>query len=318
MKWRSPYCLYKLFVIVVLSNKILSFFFRHVVLKKLQGAGQLVVSSRFVLFKSYSNMKLCYYKAVGFSLTILAVAQYHKRLTYITCIIALVLCTLLGNAQYSGVGTWQVINIRGTLTQKTSYFIEPQVRSLQLYNNFHYHELKAGLVAKVHPNATVGLGVGQYTTYQEMGNFTKPAPSREIRVWPQLVLTQQLGRLRVEQRYRAELRFTNTGYRTRIRYRAGLSYALHRLQKNNLQLNLNSELFFGTKQPYFARNRNQLAITHTINKVHSWQVGLIQQTDYLTTDEVGRNFLQLGWFINLTHKKSNVVNTANEANTKDN
>jgi hypothetical protein len=59
------------------------------------------------------------------------------------------------------------------------------------------------------------------TRVPENKNFEN---NNEIRIWPQITLYQNIGSLRVEQRYRSESRFTTRGYRNRFRYRCGLSY----------------------------------------------------------------------------------------------
>jgi hypothetical protein len=52
--------------------------------------------------------------------------------------------------------------------------------------------------------------------YKEGGDFVLPKNNDEIRLWPQLLLTQQLGKFIVEQRGRVEMRFTKSGYRNRF------------------------------------------------------------------------------------------------------
>jgi hypothetical protein len=51
------------------------------------------------------------------------------------------------------------------LNDKWSAFAEAQLRSLKLYDHFHYYEYKGGLNYTVHPNLTLTLGAGSYQTY---------------------------------------------------------------------------------------------------------------------------------------------------------
>ena len=99
--------------------------------------------------------------------------------------------------------------------------MEAQLRSLSFYNNFHYHELKGGLDYKFSKNVKFTIGLGDYNTYSEQGNFKTPMRSDEIRLWPQIGINQELGKLLLEHRYRYELRFTDDGLNGRFRYRFG-------------------------------------------------------------------------------------------------
>lgn len=121
-------------------------------------------------------------------------------------------------------GSWNILNVKYSLNDKTSFFGEGQLRSLKFYDNFHYYEYKGGINYKVYKNVKLTIGAGSYQTYKEGGNFVLPKNNDEFRIWPQVILFQSIGSLKVEQRYRAELRWTSNGYRNRFRYRVGVSY----------------------------------------------------------------------------------------------
>lgn len=63
------------------------------------------------------------------------------------------------------------------------------------------------------------LGAESYQTFKEGGNFALLKNNNEFRIWPQVTSSQKIGKIKIEQRYRAELRFTSNGYRNRFRYR---------------------------------------------------------------------------------------------------
>ena len=125
--------------------------------------------------------------------------------------------------QTSGLGTWNIVNVKYNFEEKWSAFGEAQIRSLKFYNNFHYYEYKVGVNYKIEKNLMVSLGAGSYQTFKEGGNFIFPKNNNEFRLWPQVILFQSIGKFKIEQRYRAELRFTSNGYRNRFRYRFGVS-----------------------------------------------------------------------------------------------
>ncbi len=233
-------------------------------------------------------------------------------------IIILILSTNTSVAQNFDIGSWNILNLKYNVDDKWSVFGEAQLRSLKFYNNFHYYEYKGGVNYKVHKNATLSLGAGSYQTYKEGGNFVIPKNNDEFRIWPQIIIFQSLGKLKIEQRYRAEFRFTNNGYRNRFRYRLGISYPFGK-ERNNYkpyQISASNELFFTDKEPYFERNRMLAAFNYKPSKSTTLQVGYLHQFDYKINDETGRDFLQIGYFIELFRKQS--TNTNYDIDLKDN
>lgn len=209
------------------------------------------------------------------------------------------------DAQTNDLGTWQFLNLKYSHDKNWSFFGESQLRSLKLYNDFHYYEIKGGLNYKKAENYMLTLGVGTYQTYSEGGNFTYPKNNNEIRIWPQIVLQQTVGFIKIEQRYRTELRFTSSGYRNRFRYRFGISY-LFGENKNDFkpfQINVSNELFLTNKEPFFERNRFVIALNYKTSKSTTFQLGYVNQFDYKINDETGRDFLQVGYFVELFRNK---------------
>jgi len=205
-------------------------------------------------------------------------------------------------AQTQLLGTWNVINAKYILSNKLNIFSEAQLRSLKTYDHFHYHEIKAGINYELTKGLKVATCVGKYDTYKEGGNFVLPKNTDEIRWWQQATLDQTLHDLRIEQRYRMESRFTTAGFRIRYRYRVGLSYEFGKPVKHNKPfiLSLSNEVFFGTLEPYFERNRIQAALTYKLNKKLAFQAGYIHQFDYKINDETGKDFLQLGIYVEIS------------------
>jgi Protein of unknown function (DUF2490) len=209
------------------------------------------------------------------------------------------------HSQYAALGSWNFVNVKYTLNDKWSVFGEAQFRSLQFYNHFHYYEYKSGTNYKVHPNLQLTLGAGHYKTFKEGGNFVKPVNNNEFRIWPQITMNHNLWNLKIEQRYRAEMRFTINGYRNRFRYRLGLSYPFGADKKGYkpFQLNGSNELFFTDKEPYFERNRLLFSLNYKTSRATSLQLGYLHQFDYRINDETGRDFLVLGLFLEISRKQ---------------
>ncbi|MBA4260137.1 MAG: hypothetical protein C0446_13315 [Chitinophaga sp.] len=226
----------------------------------------------------------------------------------------LALHPVISYSQQIVLGSWNILNIKYNYNDKLSLFGEAQLRSLRFYNNFHYYEYKGGINYKVHKNVKLTLGAGSYQTYKEGGNFVLPKNNDEFRVWPQIILFQSIGKFKIEQRYRAELRWTSNGYRNRFRYRLGASYPFGK-ERNGykpFQSSISNELFFTNNEPYFERNRLQYTISYKPSKATTLQIGYLHQFDYKINDETGRDFLVIGFYYELFRKFTTKTETENE------
>ncbi len=214
----------------------------------------------------------------------------------------------VGHGQNSGLGSWNILNGKYNINEKWSVFGEAQLRSLEFYDRFHYYEYKGGVNYKVLSSLIFTFGAGDYNTYNEGGNFILPMNNDEFRLWPQIALIQSIGKLKIEQRYRVEFRFTSNGYRNRYRYRLGISYPLGKEVNGYkpFQLGISDELFFTDKAPYFERNRLLFSINYKVSKDTSVQLGYLTQFDYKINNETGRDFFQVGLFFDLSRKNSNI------------
>jgi long-subunit fatty acid transport protein len=230
---------------------------------------------------------------------------------------AIVIILFNTNSSFSqgfDLGTWNILNIKYSFNDKLSFFAEGQLRSLKFYNHFHYYEYKGGINYKVHKSVKLTLGAGNYQTYKEGGSFILPKNNNEFRLWPQITLFHEIKNIRIEQRYRAELRWTSSGYRNRFRYRIGLSYQFGK-EKNGFkpfQTSISNEIFFTDKEPYFERNRIQLTFNYKPSRSSTIQIGYLHQFDYKINDETGRDFLVIGFYYELFRKSTSKAKTDNE------
>lgn len=209
-------------------------------------------------------------------------------------------------SQNNQLGSWNILNSNYHLNDTWSIWAEGQIRSLGFYSNFHYYEYKGGFSSQVHKNIKLTLGAGSYQTYNEGGNFLLPKNNDEFRLWPQIILSQNIDKFKLEQRFREELRFTSNGYRNRIRYRLGASYSFGKMKKINkpFQVQISNELFFTDKEPYFERNRFLVNFQIKTTQSSSIQIGYLHQFDYRINDETGRDFLVLGFSFDVFRKSS--------------
>ena len=234
------------------------------------------------------------------------------------CILLLGFMPFVTEAQTFDLGSWNILNLKYNANKNWSVFGEAQLRSLKFYNNFHYYEYKVGVNYKARKNVTLAIGAGSYQTYKEGGDFVKPKNNDEFRIWPQVLVFQSIGKVKIEQRYRTEFRFTSNGYRNRFRYRLGLSYPFGKESNDYkpFQISVSNEIFFTDKEPYFERNRLLFAFNYKPAKATTLQIGYLHQFDYKINDETGRDFLQVGYFIEIFRKQS--TNNTTNTDLKDN
>jgi len=206
-------------------------------------------------------------------------------------------------------GSWLVgtVQLPGSPTHRWGGFAEVQVRTNAVFNDYFYHELKAGGSFDIDPNFTVGLAGGRYSTsdYQDLG--AGPL-NTEKRLWEQIILTQYSHRLKLEHRYRIEQRwFTfrddRTEFRQRFRYRLNGFLPLNhkKIEPGTAFLVAYDEIFLNPKGPVFERNRVYGGVGYQLNKNFIVQVGYVNQANYNYTTTQGQFVLQN------TAAKNNVV-----------
>jgi hypothetical protein len=216
-------------------------------------------------------------------------------------------CGITGFSQTDGTGTWNVLNIKKTFNPKWNAFFEAQARSQQLFNNFSYHEMKAGIGYNIGTKLSIVVAAGQYVTYDPTGNFKSPVSSHEFRFWQQFTLTNNIEPFKLEHRYRTEQRWTSSGYRNRFRYRLNglLPINKKKIENHTLYASVYDEVFFTNEKPYFERNRVYGGIGYNFNSLFSLQVGWIRQYDLkVVGNSTGKNYLQTNLFFSIGEHKT--------------
>jgi hypothetical protein len=193
-------------------------------------------------------------------------------------------------------GSWNSLQFRYQINEKWVFNAEAQLRSLRFYDHFHYHEYKAWMLYRLRPELTLALGAGDYDTYGSGGDFVVPKNNDEFRLWPQLQVLQNIGKVKIEHRYRFEMRFADQGYRNRFRYRIQLNYPLFGAE-SRWSVQASSELFFTNRVAYFERVRSQAGLNIKLNRHLSLLPGYLYQFDYRINDETGRDFVVMGLLI---------------------
>ena len=206
------------------------------------------------------------------------------------------------SAQPKGPGTWNVGNVQYHMNEKWVAWAELQTRSYKVFNDFYYHEVKAGMQYNVNKSAMVLMGTGQYVTYSEGGNFKAPTLTHEWRLWEQMTLVNNIDRFKIEHRYRVEQRWLTTGYRNRFRYRlnAIMPIAHKKLEPKTLYLTAFDEIFLTNLKPHFERNRIFGGAGYEFSNSFTLQLGALHQYDYRANGTTAAiTFFQTSIFFNI-------------------
>jgi hypothetical protein len=194
----------------------------------------------------------------------------------------------------TALGTWNIVNVKLNFDDHWSAFGEAQLRSWRFYDEFFYHELKGGISYRVNKTFGVLVGGGKYETYQLGGDFVTPRTNNETRTWIQFTLNQTIDPVKLEHRYRAEQRWTSSGFRQRYRYRVNPVLPLWRRASggDRLFLSVFDEVFFTNKAPYFERNRFFAGLGSAVTPHLTAIAGWIYQYDYRLTNPTGHHYAQ--------------------------
>lgn len=239
---------------------------------------------------------------------IIRIIMLHKK----TIAAAIGLLTSLcispaATSQDNSLGSWGVVNGEYYLDKKWNLWSEAQVRSQKFTDQFFYHELKGGINLKPNKNLAILLGLGQYATYGNGGNFKKPGVIHEFRLWEQLTLVNNINRFKIDHRYRIEQRWRGGEYRNRFRYRLNPIIPINRqsVDKGTLYASIYDEVFLTNRGQYFERNRFFCGLGYQFSNPFTLQVGWIRQFDYAGNNTGSKkDFIQTTLLFRLTEDKS--------------
>ncbi|WP_026135727.1 DUF2490 domain-containing protein [Nafulsella turpanensis] len=202
-------------------------------------------------------------------------------------------------------GNWLMLFGNAKLSDQYNLHAEAQLRLYEPLSNFNQLLLRVGLGRKLSPQASVMAGYGYIPT----SSFDKEefkSSTIEHRIWEQLVLTNQLGRLYFEHRYRIEQRWIsstlNDKYLNRLRYRLLVNIPLNHaeLTENTLFATFYDEVFLNVVENPFDQNRLYAALGYKFNAFLSLQAGYLRHK--VSAGNLDR--LQLALFLNMDFRRS--------------
>lgn len=224
---------------------------------------------------------------------------------YVTLLLALLFFVTSSSlsAQQDEFGNWLMYFGTNRLSDDFSIHTEVQYRNHTLAPvNIEQLLLRTGLNYHIADNAILTAGYGYIASHDFESEQTEPE-SKEHRLFQQFILTNKLGRLKFEHRYRLEQRWVNEDYRNRLRYRLMVFLPINKptIEKGTLFLGVYDEIFVNTKNTFFDRNRLYAALGYQFNKTTQVQVGYLRQR----VNDFGKNYLQVGVVYNPDFRKKN-------------
>ena len=198
-----------------------------------------------------------------------------------TAIYLLVLMTVpnIASANEDDVGSWLMYFGSNKLNDKWSLHTEFQFRNYTLTpNNTEQLLFRTGLNYHLRDKKMVTAGYAYIPTYEFNSEQSDPE-KQEHRIWQQYIINNQVGRVKLEHRFRYEQRWIDGDFRNRLRYRLMLFVPLNKpvMQKGAFFLGIYDEIFLNSEDTIFDRNRLYGAIGYQISKDISFQVGMMNQ-----------------------------------------
>lgn len=207
-------------------------------------------------------------------------------------------------AQQEETGNWLMYFGTNKVSDTFSVHTELQYRNHTLAPvNIEQLLLRMGLNYHFSEKAFVTGGYA-YIANHEFESEQSAPESEEHRIWQQFILTNTIGRVKFEHRYRLEQRWTKNDYRNRFRYRLMMFVPLNKpkIEEGTLFVGIYDEVFLNGKKDFFDRNRLYGALGYQLNKTTSLQVGMMHQQ----LNDFGKWYLQFAVVLNLDFRKDKV------------
>ena len=188
---------------------------------------------------------------------------------------------------------WLVFNADVALSEKWAVLFDASARRSGTFDEPMANFVRGGLAYEVNDNVRVAVGANWSRTYP-YGELPSAYPVTERRIWEQVVLSHEIGRLDLSHRYRLEQRFR--GRRndadvdqidfwersSRFRYQAKATLPLSgdAIEPREWYVSLANELFIGigrnVQYNIFDQNRATLSVGYRLTRQWRGEVGFLE------------------------------------------
>ena len=216
--------------------------------------------------------------------------------------VIILLLSFTVNAQQEHISSFNAITVTYKFHPKFYLYAEGQVRGIEDYSYPDYYEIKGGVGYNLTKNHKPFIGIGRYGNYKN-----RIMDKEEFRVWLQDVIDLNAGKVKFENRFRAEKSWFYEPVkdvhsdRIRLRYRMNISVPLNSesVKPGTVFANVYDEVFFvTTEKPLFARNRVFGGFGYQIDENFGIATGYLWQREFAKSGNRNIHFLYLA--LNIT------------------
>ena len=218
------------------------------------------------------------------------------KLSLVALIFAFMLPSF-AQSQDSDFGNWLIYIGNKKLNEKWNIHNEVQYRNYNVIGDLEQLLLRTGLGYTFnHKKNNVLLGYGYILSENYIGDTDDKVSINEHRIFQQFTSKQNVGKVKLNHRYRFEQRFVESDFKMRFRYFLGATIPLIFTEhgKNDFYLSAYNEIFLNTESSVFDRNRLYGGIGYRITKDIKLEVGYMNQF-FETTN---RDQLNIFCFVN--------------------
>lgn len=205
-------------------------------------------------------------------------------------------------AQQDELGNWMMYFGTNRIHDNWSIHTEVQYRNHEIApNTVEQLLLRTGLNYHLSSSSMLTAGYAFVPSYVYESEQSEPEVT-EHRIFQQLIMTNKIGRIKFEHRYRIEQRWVNDDYRNRLRYRLMAFIPINKtvIEEGTFFIGIYDEVFINTKSTFFDRNRLYVSLGYQIKKSLQVQLGYLNQR----VNPFGKHHLQLGVVFNTDFRKT--------------
>jgi len=193
----------------------------------------------------------------------------------------LVFFTTICLAQTSNLGNWLIYFGNKKINSKWNWHHEVQYRNYDVIGDLEQLLLRTGIGYNLSENNNnILLGYGFIHSQNYLGTLEEKISVNEHRVYQQFISKQQIGRVKIQHRYRLEQRWIeDQEFRMRFRYFLSLNIPVNNKEMVNETIYLSgyNEIFLNNKPDIFDRNRLYGGIGYKVNDLIRFEVGYMNQ-----------------------------------------
>ena len=182
------------------------------------------------------------------------------------------------HAQEDKLGAWYIYNGFFKFTPKIEFFFETQLRNYEVFSNPETYFFRPYFTYNVTKQFQLGVSTEYHKQFSYAENPEDIIEKEEFRIDFMAILSQPMGRVAIQHRYRYEFRNINTTGGNRMRYRLQVTVPINNdsFEKGTFFFNTNNEIFIDNKPEWlFDQNRLFGALGYYFTNGMNLQLGYL-------------------------------------------